>query len=83
VARHAWARNVSITLRRLKNEICLSIKDDGRGFDAHSLSQFTTHLGLRGMKERALALGGRLEIKSSPSRGTEVRAHFPGENNND
>jgi PAS domain S-box-containing protein len=83
VARHAWARNVSITLRRLKNEICLSIKDDGRGFDAHSLSQFTTHLGLRGMKERALALGGRLEIKSSPSRGTEIRAHFPGESNND
>jgi len=79
VVRHAGARNVSITLRSLKNEICLSIKDDGRGFDAHSqrLSQFTTHLGLRGMRDRALAVGGRLEIKSSPSRGTEISAHFP------
>lgn len=79
VVRHAGARNVSITLRSLKNEICLSIKDDGRGFDAYSqrLSQFTTHLGLRGMRDRALAVGGRLEIKSSPSRGTEISAHFP------
>jgi PAS domain S-box-containing protein len=85
VVRHARARNVAITLRSLKNEICLSIKDDGRGFDAHSqrLSQFTTHLGLRGMRERALALGGRLEIKSSPSRGTEISAHFPEQSNKD
>jgi two-component system NarL family sensor kinase len=63
----------------VENEISLTIKDDGRGFDAHSqgLSQFSNHLGLRGMKERALALGGRLEIKSSPARGTEISVHFP------
>lgn len=80
VVRHAKARNVSITLRSLDNELTLFIKDDGRGFDAHAhnQSEFTTSLGLRGMRERALALGGRLEIKSSPSRGTEIRAHFPG-----
>jgi PAS domain S-box-containing protein len=85
VVRHARARKVSITLKSSKNEVSLSIKDDGRGFDAHSpnLYQFTTHLGLRGMRERALALGGRLEIESGPSRGTEIRAHFPRESEKD
>jgi len=85
VLRHASARNVSISLRSLKNEICLSIEDDGRGFDARSqgLSQFTTHLGLRGMRERARALGGRFEIKSSPACGTEISARFPGQSNKD
>jgi PAS domain S-box-containing protein len=85
VARHARARTVSLTLKSLKNQIYLSIKDDGRGFDTHSqlLSQSTSHLGLRGMRERALALGGRLKIKSSPSRGTEISAHFPWPGNSD
>ena len=85
VVRHAKARNVSIILRSLQDEICLSIKDDGRGFDVHSQngSQFTTHLGLRGMRERTLALGGRLEIRSSSSRGTDIRAHFPSETKKD
>ena len=85
VVRHARARKVSLTLRSVKSEVVLSIKDDGRGFDAQTKDapQFTTHLGLRGMKERALALGGRLEIKSSPSRGTEIRARFPRQGNKD
>lgn len=85
VVRHARARKVSITLRSVKTEVVLSIKDDGVGFDAltKDAPQFTTHLGLRGIKERALALGGRLEIKSSPSRGTEIKAHFPRQTSKD
>ena len=80
VARHARARNVAINLRMLNREIFLSIKDDGIGFDAQFLNGTSPiRLGLRGMRERALALGGRLEIESASSQGTEIRAYLPNE----
>jgi PAS domain S-box len=78
VVRHARAKNVSIRLQKRNGEIRLTVKDDGSGFDAHSqnLAPFTSHVGLRGMRERALALGGRLDVRSSP-RGTRISATFP------
>jgi len=81
VVRHARATKVAIKLKNLNNEIRLSIKDDGTGFDVNSqnLAPFTAHVGLRGMRERALALGGRLDVRSSPARGTMICAHFPNE----
>ncbi|MGH9875315.1 MAG: PAS domain S-box protein [Pyrinomonadaceae bacterium] len=80
VVRHARARNVAIRLQGRNGEIRLSVRDNGTGFDAHSqnLAPFTTHVGLRGMRERALALGGRLDVRSS-SRGTRISASFPNE----
>ena len=64
----------------LNREIFLSIKDDGIGFDAQFLNGTSPiRLGLRGMRERALALGGRLEIESASSQGTEIRAYLPNE----
>lgn len=78
VARHAQARNVFINLETLNYGVSLSIKDDGIGFDEHSRSAAASpQLGLRGMQERALALGGKLDVNSATSRGTEIRAHFP------
>jgi signal transduction histidine kinase len=63
----------------LDHQILLSIKDDGIGFDERSANGGASpiHLGLRGMKERALALSGTLAIESAPARGTEIRASFP------
>jgi PAS domain S-box-containing protein len=82
VVRHARAKNVALRLQKRNGKILLTVKDDGIGFDAHSqnLAPFTTHVGLRGMRERALALGGRLDVRSSP-RGTRISASFPNENN--
>jgi PAS domain S-box-containing protein len=79
VVRHAKAKNVFIDLRKLDHKILLSVRDDGIGFDKRSANGGASaiHLGLRGMKERALALSGTLEIESAPARGTEVRASFP------
>jgi len=78
---HAGAKKVVINLRMLKEEICLSIKDNGCGFDSGSINSRSVpiRLGLRGMEERALALGGRLEIESVLAKGTEIRAYFPNE----
>lgn len=78
VARHAQAKNVLIDLVPSNDGILLSIKDDGIGFNGHSWNAPSSHLlGLRGMQERALALGGKLEINSASSGGTEIRAQFP------
>ena len=79
VARHANAKTVSIELESFGDEIRVCIGDDGAGFEigAQNLALLTTHLGLRGMRERALAVGGSFEIISSAAHGTQIRAVFP------
>jgi len=79
VARHSKAKNVWVDLKAIVGETVLLVKDDGNGFDPYSVNprSFPIGLGLRGMEERALALGGRLEVKSDLRKGTELRAYFP------
>ena len=76
VARHSDAKKVTSTLEIKEEEICLSITDDGKGFDMHTASERRT-LGLLGMKERAAMIGGSLEIKSEPGKGTMVSISVP------
>jgi signal transduction histidine kinase len=67
-------------VRTRAEDVWLAIRDDGLGFDpelAESSGAGGESLGLRGMKERASLLGGRLEVRSSPGAGTEVEAWFP------
>jgi PAS domain S-box-containing protein len=73
--RHADARTIELSLRGDGGRLVLEVRDDGRGFD-RSVRR-TDSLGLASMEERALALGGRLEIESSPGRGTRVRLECP------
>jgi PAS domain S-box-containing protein len=80
VARHAHAVNVSVQLERYRERMLLTIMDDGVGFDIASLRKSASEagaLGLRGMEERALAVGGYIEIDSGSGRGTRIRATFP------
>ena len=78
VVRHANAKNVLIHLKLVDHKIVLSIKDDGIGFKEPANGDGSaTLLGLRGMKERALAIGGALEINSGSTQGTEIRATLP------
>jgi PAS domain S-box-containing protein len=80
IARHAQAGSVSVQLERLRERMLLTVMDDGIGFDVDVLRKnalAAAALGLRGMEERALAVGGQLEIDSGPGRGTIVRASFP------
>jgi signal transduction histidine kinase len=58
----------------------LSVKDNGVGIETSCLQNSSDQpiaLGLRGMEERALAVAGRLDILSTQSLGTEIRASFP------
>lgn len=79
IARHAHARSVSIVLQSNTDGLYVSITDDGIGFevDSENLTQFAAHVGLRGMRERALALDGKFEVSSSSMMGTRIQALLP------
>ena len=77
VRKHSQAEHVSMTLSLEDNELCLSVYDDGQGFQVDAvmdttarLSGQTGHFGLIGMNERAKLLGGTLCIESTPDSGT-------------
>jgi signal transduction histidine kinase len=71
-ARHAMARHVKVELVKNDENLILAIMDDGRGFDLHGVDT-ESHFGLRGMRERAEAMGGTLEVESRSVEGTTVR----------
>lgn len=80
IVRHARASRISIRLERVVSDLVLLITDDGAGFDARLLRSGTTGiatLGLRGMEERAQAVGGTITIDSAPALGTEICARLP------
>lgn len=71
VIRHSEATAVVVELKREGEKIRLNIRDNGKGFDTGSVSGKRT-LGLLGMKERSLLLGGECHIESVPGMGTTV-----------
>jgi signal transduction histidine kinase len=75
---HAQARRVDMTLTQRDEEVVLSIRDDGRGFDAASYARRPDeYLGLTSMHDLAQSLGGALRVTSGRGAGTEVRATIP------
>ncbi len=74
--KHAHAQHIQIDLRFIDREFCLEIVDDGTGFDPEKAGR-GGGLGLRGMRERAQRIGGRVEIVSAPGKGTLVRVQAP------
>jgi len=75
VVRHAHATSVTLDLRREGDLLALQVVDNGVGFDA-DLGE-PGHLGRELMRERAVVLGGSLEVMSQPHGGTTVRAVIP------
>jgi signal transduction histidine kinase len=76
IARHAGASRAELALRRLYGGLQLTIRDDGVGFNP-SLSHNRTSLGHASMRRRAFLVGGKLDIDSSPGRGTAILAWVP------
>lgn len=78
--RHAGAGRIDVRLRSANGTVELQVRDDGSGFregDAFGRPR-PGHIGLAGMRERAEAIGGRLEIATGPA-GTTVRVTAPAE----
>jgi PAS domain S-box-containing protein len=79
-SRHAVATEVRLELRLRGGNLELDVRDDGIGFDESAAERSANEgrsLGLATMRERASLIGGRLEIRTSPSGGTHVRAVLP------
>jgi two-component system, NarL family, sensor kinase len=81
-AKHSGARTIRVRLYRQKDQAVLEVTDDGTGFEmadtpAAGAPGGPTGFGLSGMRERAELLGGRLDLASSPGRGTTVRLAIP------
>jgi signal transduction histidine kinase len=80
IARHAQAKSVEIRLRRDARNLHCVVHDDGVGFDGATAFSSTSRkrgLGLIGMRERVLAVGGTLEIDSELNRGTDLTVKIP------
>jgi two-component system sensor histidine kinase UhpB len=77
IARHADASHVEMALQPGPKSVVLRVVDNGRGMPATDTFARNGHGGLRGMRERALLVGGALAIKRSSEGGVEVRLEVP------
>lgn len=73
--RHSGARTVWVTLERVAGRFCLTVEDDGCGFDQDRPSN-GLHFGMQLMDERASSISARLVVWSRPGSGTSVRLEF-------
>jgi signal transduction histidine kinase len=80
VVKHAKAHTLKVELTQNEEQLHLSVRDDGVGFDVARLREQAVggaSLGLLSMEERAALAGGGLQYHSTPGQGTEVHAWFP------
>ena len=68
---------MTVALGQDDGSVFVEVSDDGIGFAPANPELRSRHLGLTSMEERALELGGRLEIRSAPGKGTTVRLEVP------
>ncbi len=80
IRKHANANRVSVRLQFEEDNLLVSVRDNGAGFDLQqTLNNAISggHVGLLGMKQRVEMLGGELKIKTSKSTGTLISINFP------
>ena len=72
-AKHAHARRVQVTVRRVGDEVQLAVVDDGQGFNLAKAREQGDGLGLRSIEERIRLVGGRVSIETALHTGTRSR----------
>lgn len=75
MARHSKATLVQMVLTTTEDSVVLSVIDNGQGFDMASPGSHG--VGLLSMKERVKALGGDIQVESTPGKGTGIVVHCP------
>ena len=76
IARHAKAGRAWIRLEKKKNEITLTIRDNGVGLPPYKINH-PLSLGLTGIRERVIYCGGEIEFQSGKPKGTIVKVKVP------
>lgn len=74
IAKYANGKHAWITIHVKNSTLTMTIRDDGQGFDRHTIKPHSN--GLANMKHRAAALGGALRVTSTPGEGTIVELSF-------
>ena len=74
VAKYSGAQRAQVRLAQSNGDLTFEVSDEGAGFD---MERTTYGTGLRGMADRVEAIGGMLEIRSTPGRGTSVAGRIP------
>lgn len=77
IAKHSKAASARLELGLKPGLVCLSVEDDGVGFDPSSPESSGSGMGLTSMRERAEGIGGRLEIESALGKGTKITVEVP------
>jgi signal transduction histidine kinase len=78
VRKHAGASRVWVRCSQNGNQVCISVEDDGRGFDPAQVAEGGRQcFGLQIMRERAESVGGSLGLDSQPGQGTRVVVRVP------
>ena len=79
VARHSNASHADVCIESLEGKVCMTIKDNGQGFDMNGTTghKKSTRLGLIGMRERIEMLGGTFLVTSIPGQSTTVHVEIP------
>jgi len=75
VVKHARASRATVRIATADDAVSIEVSDDGRGFDPAAVG--ADHFGLRSMRGRVTDLGGRLQVTSTPGRGTVLRVEVP------
>lgn len=80
IAKHAQATQAILTLETHPGRVCITVQDNGRGFDTSILPDHNdprSGWGLLGIRERSLLLGGHCEIQSTQGKGTAIHVEIP------
>ena len=77
IARHANVSQAAVWLLCDRKALTVHVHDEGTGFDPDTIRSSGPSSGLVGMRERAMSLGGKLKISSTPEQGTDIFAHLP------
>jgi len=78
--KHSQAEHIAVTIHYEPRQLRLTIRDDGTGTDAETMSrqEAAGHFGLPGMRERAAIVNGQLDVRSERGVGTEIELRVPG-----
>ena len=84
ILKHSQAAKVKVALEKRADAVCLSIADDGVGFDygrylrrPYRREEDKLKLGLAGLRERVELLGGRMAVATAPGKGTRLLVQLP------
>ena len=78
VIKHSGANKLDLSLIRDEDGLCITVEDNGNGFDTTVISEKDTGIGLKNMQTRISYLKGSIEWDSKPGNGTVVMIYIPG-----